>query len=294
MRPRLVLLGFLGAGVAASPASGQYRGPHSADYLFGVEVHDARALWVNPAGLAVIPEASIMGEVVMDRLIDGGLALGQYSAGFSSQGLAFGFRHDRLTDTLSMNTFRLGAARALGRIIFGLAATFYTNADFDSKRTLDLGARLALAPKLELGAAVQHIGQPVVIDSTLTTVLTAGLGWTPLNSFRVTAEVLTADRTTGSGVANEWRAGMQLVLGGSVPVGAFGLFALDDDFNPARLSIGVSVGGTRRGILVASERLRDGRLRAESVSLTGVAINPLDVGRRLAQSTSRSGITRQR
>jgi len=294
VRRALHPLGVLGVILVAGPVAGQYRGAHSADYLFGVEVRDARGLWVNPAGIAVVPEASIMGEVVLDRLIDDGLRLAQYTAGFSSGGIAFGFRHDRLSDTLSTNTFRLGGGRATNRFAVGLAVTYHTNADFDARREVDIGIRVSLARRLEFGAAVHHIGQPVVIDSTLTTALTAGVGWTPLTFLRLTGEVLTADRTVGAGVVNTWRGGVQLSFGGKVPIGAFGTFTLDDDFEPARASVGFSVGGTRRGILVASERLGDGNLRAETLSLTGVAINPLDRQQRLGQSTSRSGITRQR
>ena len=294
MRFAFVPLAVLGLGLCAAPAAGQYRDAHSTSYLFSAEVRDARSLWVNPAGLAVAYEASIMGEIVLDRLIDDGLALAQYTAGFSSGGLAFGFRHDRLSDTLSANTFRLGAARGFTGFAVGLAATIHTNADFDAQREFDLGVRVALARRLELAASIHHIGRPVVIDSTLTTAVTAGFGWTPLDYLRVTADVLTADRTVGAGVVNTWRGGLQLGFGGKVPIGAFGSVTLDDDFEPARASVGFSVGGARRGVLVASERLRDGSVRAETLSLTGLAINPLGRQGRWGQSTSLSGITRQR
>ena len=39
--------------LGAAPVAGQYRGSRSAEYLFAANVADARALWVNPAGLGV-------------------------------------------------------------------------------------------------------------------------------------------------------------------------------------------------------------------------------------------------
>jgi len=44
--------------------------PRSADYMFAATASDARAIWVNPAGLAVVPEASLFGEFVLQRPID--------------------------------------------------------------------------------------------------------------------------------------------------------------------------------------------------------------------------------
>jgi hypothetical protein len=52
---------------AASPLRAQLAAPRSASYLFSANVEDARALWINPAGLGVLPIASIYAEVAADR-----------------------------------------------------------------------------------------------------------------------------------------------------------------------------------------------------------------------------------
>lgn len=268
--------------VSALPAHGQYRPPRAADYLFAASVWDARALWVNPAGLAVVPEASITGEIVLDRLIDGDLALGQWGAGFNSRGLAFAFRRDRLTDTLSTTTFRVGAARGVDRIALGAAVTLHTNADLPADYEVDLGVRYLVARRIEVGATIQHLGRPTAIDSLLAITLTAGVAWRPLRGVTVATEVQSADRVQGSGVLNRYRAGLEIILGHAVPVAVFGVGELDHDFDLARFAAGVSVGGVRRGILLATDRIGDGGLRVETLSLAGLAINPLnqDGGRR--------------
>ena len=66
----------------------------SGDYLFVTNAVDARALWVNPAGLGVVPEASIMGEF---SLTPGGgdVRLAQYTVGLNSRGFSIGYRRNR-------------------------------------------------------------------------------------------------------------------------------------------------------------------------------------------------------
>lgn len=261
---------------ASAPAAAQYRGPHAADYLFVADVRDARALWVNPAGLGVGLDATLVGEVLVDRLRSGELSLGQYGAGFSSHGLAFAFRHDRLDDTLSTNTFRVGAGRSMGTLTIGAGFTFHTNADFSTQRELDLGVRARLGRSLELAAVLRHLFEPLVIDSLLPATVAAGFAWAPLSAVRVLGEIHSADDVAGTGVVNAYRAGVRLSLGRHVPIGALGVFELDDAFEPARLVVGLSVGGDRRGILLAADRLGDGTVRAASIGLVGLAINRLE------------------
>ena len=67
----------------------------SQDYLFLTNVADVRALWVNPAGLALVPEASILGELTFERL-GGDLRVDQYAVGFNSRGISIGYQRSRL------------------------------------------------------------------------------------------------------------------------------------------------------------------------------------------------------
>ena len=60
----LVLLSLV-----ATPAHGQYRAPRSMDYLLRATAWGARALWVDPGGLGTVHEASLMAEVVLERVV---------------------------------------------------------------------------------------------------------------------------------------------------------------------------------------------------------------------------------
>src|SRR5882762_3238674 len=62
-------------------------------YLFPTDVRDARAIWVNPAGLGVQREASTYLEVAVgDPGAKGRLQ--QATAGYNSPGLLFGYHQD--------------------------------------------------------------------------------------------------------------------------------------------------------------------------------------------------------
>src|SRR3970282_919601 len=60
-------------------------------YLHPTDVRDARALWVNPAGLGVLRDASVYAEIAAQ---DPGARgrLRQLSAGFNARGLGFAYQ----------------------------------------------------------------------------------------------------------------------------------------------------------------------------------------------------------
>ena len=77
--PRTPVLIACAASLLCSVAVGQTFAPRSLDYLFAATANDARAIWVNPAGLAIVSEASIMAELVVHRSPDADLRLSQLS-----------------------------------------------------------------------------------------------------------------------------------------------------------------------------------------------------------------------
>jgi len=99
----LVLVLWTSGGTAVA----QYRGPRSADYLFGTSARGSRASWVNPAALGTTAEASIMIEGFVQRDAAGDYPLAQYTIGFSSRGFAFGYRRDRFRGVDGGNTWRV-------------------------------------------------------------------------------------------------------------------------------------------------------------------------------------------
>src|SRR5213076_3503367 len=93
-------------------------------YLFPTDVHDARAIWVNPAGLAVLREASVYAELgVGDPGARGRLR--QINAGFNSRGLSFGYQRDIFDNNVRGTTYRIGLAGGSGGLAAGAALTHY-------------------------------------------------------------------------------------------------------------------------------------------------------------------------
>ncbi len=109
-RRALALAGGLAWWAAgARPAAGQVAPAQPARYLLTTEASDARALWVNPAGLARAIEASIGADLTADRFIQGpGTQLSQYGLSLAGRGVAAGWEHERLAERQSLNIYAVG------------------------------------------------------------------------------------------------------------------------------------------------------------------------------------------
>lgn len=168
-------------------------GNRATAYLQPTEVTDARAVWVNPAGLARTDEASVhLDLTVGDPGARGRLR--QLTAGFDSHGLSFAYQRD-LFDGLTGHTYRLGLAGAAGGLSLGFAAAYYRGA---TKATgWDVGVAYAAGPRLTVGGVVANIGQPVVRGIQQRTALVAGLTATP---FVVPVALSASGRATSDAV----------------------------------------------------------------------------------------------
>jgi hypothetical protein len=260
----LVLLPLL-----AAPLRAQYRGPRSADYLLAPMVWGARALWVDPSGLGVVREASLMAEAELERDTAGGFPLAQYTASFNSRGFSFGFRHDRFTNGQSGNTWRFGFGRAARGIGVGAAFSLYSGPD--RKEDVDVGVRVRLASSLQLTAGMEHIGQPTVRDSSLRFGGVVGLGWTGLGgAVQLAGDVRASNPTDSSSVLMAYRTALHLQTRGSWPLGLVAVLDLDQHLNIGRLVAGLSVGLPYQAMLVGSGARQAGQTRVESMSLTGI------------------------
>jgi hypothetical protein len=265
-----VKLGLLALAAVTLPATllAQYRGPRSSDYVFATDAWGARAVWVNPAGLATIHEASIMAEVLVERNADGDYPLAQYGFAFNSRGFGFGYRRDRFDD-VSGNTWRLGFGRALPRVALGAALSVYGGED--RKEDFDIGVRWRLTPVVDIAFGAEHIGQPMVRDSSLRFTGTVGAGWSPLQGLvRVAADARATD-LAAAGWLLAYRVGLRLATPGRRPIALHALLDVDDDFHVTRLVAGLAIGGDYQGILMGSGARRGGDPRLETVSLTAVA-----------------------
>ena len=203
--------------------------------LFPTNVTDARALWVNPAGLAVAQTVSLELALTMGDPGSQG-QLRQWTAGFNSRGVSFGYQHDVLPNGVKGDTYRAGLAAGRAGIAGGLAASLYRG----ETKTLgwDLGAVIGGERPLELGAALTNLGNPVVRGVRQPATALPGLTWRPGRgswAFSLLGRLAT-DSVLGyaAGVTLQMRAIDRLRL----------LFRLDTDRSLRRsgLAVGVSIG----------------------------------------------------
>src|SRR5262245_7881494 len=103
---------LLAVGPSGRPAASQQVAPNRATaYLFPTAVEDARAIWLNPAGLGVRRDASIYAEALVgDPGANGRLR--QMNVGFNSRGLSFAYQRDILDNGVRGSTYRLGLGAA--------------------------------------------------------------------------------------------------------------------------------------------------------------------------------------
>jgi hypothetical protein len=222
----------------AAAAPGQVAPNLATRYLHPSEVSDARALWVNPAGLGRFEEASVdLDLTVGDPGAKGRLR--QFSVGFNTRGLSFGYQRDIFDGGARAGTYRIGVAAGHAGLAFGAAAALYRGGG--SSSGWDLGVLYEWTPALTLGGVIQAIGQPRVRDSTLrvTYVPSATL---QLGAGRLALSGLS--RLTASGVqgyAFAARAGLR--PGSPVPIGLVARLETDRSLHRAGFAFGFSVGG---------------------------------------------------
>lgn len=151
--PALALFALAGTAAAQVPAN------RAAAYLMPSDVTDARALWVNPGGLATRPEASVMLEVTA---VDPGAQgrLGQLAVGFNARGLSFGYQRDNLTTGGHAHTYRLGVGTSAGNLAAGFAVAFHGGVIHGTG--WDVGLRYDPLSIITLGGVVRDLGQPTV------------------------------------------------------------------------------------------------------------------------------------
>ena len=178
MTGRLGLFAAVLLTVSPSARSTAQVAPNRASaYLFPTDAHDARAIWVNPAGLGTVREASIYAELAVG---DPGARgrLRQIDAGFNSRGLSFGYQRDIFDNNVRGNTYRIGLAGGSGGLAAGVAFTYYRGTGAHSSGW-DAGVTYTLYPGLTLGVVGANIGQPVVRGLGQRLTYVPGATWHP-------------------------------------------------------------------------------------------------------------------
>ena len=159
-RAALLAAGFATAGTALAA---QVLPAPPARYLLTTEVDDARALWINPAGLARHLEASIGGDVGADRFSGGAVQLSQYGATVSSRGLAVSWIHDRYPGGASVNAYAVGAGLGDESFSGGITRRWYRGLVRFS--AWDVALRATTANGVQISIVGRGLGSPLP-DST--------------------------------------------------------------------------------------------------------------------------------
>lgn len=216
----------LAAGLAAATASAgrltaQVLPAKPARYLLTTEVDDARALWVNPAGLARRLEASIGADVGADRFASGAVQLSQYGATIASRGLALSWVHDRYPGDTTVNAYAIGFGLGDEQFSGGVTRRWYRGlVDFAA---WDVGLRAATANGLQLSVVGRGFGSPLP-DSTYRPTVVPGASVTLLDG----AVQLGAEWEVAT---HRWQS-QEIRAGGTVSLGRAFALALRADLAP--------------------------------------------------------------
>ena len=216
-------------------------------YLFPTDVRDARALWVNPAGLGVFPEASVhLDLTVGDPGASGKLR--QLTFGLNSRGLSLGYQRDLFSDHKRGHTYRVGVATGHAGLAAGLAAALYRGTG--SGTGWDVGILYDWTPALAVGGAIQNLGRPLVHDSTLRVTYVPG-ATLQLAQRRIALSALS--RLTTDGVAG-YAFGLRGTLrsGSTLPIGLLARLDTNRSLHRGGFAFGVSVGRDDAAGLVAT------------------------------------------
>ncbi len=271
-RVALLLLWLLSLNIDRVTA--QSVSPRSQDYLFLTNVADVRALWVNPAGLALVSEASILGELMFGRL-GGELRVEQYAVGFNSRGVSIGYQRNRLVGEKALGTLRTGFGLPFRGGSLGVAFSRYSQ---DSIKSYGADFGLIYVPSIavQLGLAVRHVGRPTVLGTDLP-VTAVGATQMTLSIIQLSWETAAAERLEpdDSGFDFTHRAGARLALWKRLPVMVIGTVDLGSNMRIDRLNLGFSIGGARQVTSIGSAVSRNNAPAFEHFSATFVASRPL-------------------
>ncbi|GIW52947.1 MAG: hypothetical protein KatS3mg081_2302 [Gemmatimonadales bacterium] len=246
--------------------------PRSLDYLSAAGVDDARASWLNPAGLGRVLEASVMAELVVDRPPAGNARLAQYTLGMNSRGISFAFARDRGSDTLGVSIFRFGLGIPLGRSAsVGWAVSLYRGGARDEG--VDLGLRYGLGRAIELGAVVRNLSEPAVRDTLLPLTGVGAVAWSPLwQRVELWGEAHAVRLGEEGGYEARYRSGLRVATGGRTPVRLVVSVDFDSSLEPRRWTAGLVVGALDRIGLLGSASPQAGELgRLDRLSAFGLA-----------------------
>jgi hypothetical protein len=244
-------------------------------YLHPTAVQDARAVWINPAGLAVLREASIYAEAAIG---DPGARgrLRQINAGFNARGLSFAYQRDMFDAGVRGHTYRLGLAGASGGLAAGFAIAHYRGANAKSTGW-DIGVTYSGNAGLTFGGAVVNVSQPLVRGLRQRLTFTPGATWhpVPVRALGISTHArVTPDSVAAYAFGLSWSTAGQ----GRWPLEIIARLDTDGGLRRGAFALGLSLGNQDRVGLIAST---PGDVsRVDVLSLYGLATRLPVTGRR--------------
>ncbi len=232
--------------LSGSPAAAQSVAPNLATgYLFPTDVRDARAIWVNPAGLGLTREASVYAELGVGDPGSRG-RLRQIDAGFNSRGLSLAYQKDFLDNGVRGTTLRLGLAGGAQGLAAGFAVARYGGSGATATGW-DLGVTYAALPQLRLGLVAANLGQPIVRGLRQRFNFIPGLTWhpgpIPAIAFSTSAHIST-DSVLSYAFGLSWRT---TGTSSRWPIEILARMDTDKGLRRAAFALGLSIGGENRG-----------------------------------------------
>jgi hypothetical protein len=217
-------------------------------YLHPTDVRDARAIWVNPAGLGVMNEASIYAEVDIGNPGAKG-QLRQINAGLNARGLGFAYQRDIFDDGARGNTYRLALAGGSGALAVGFAVARYSGTGANDTGW-DIGLNYG-SPSLTVGGVFANISQPVVRGLKQPATFVPGATWhpSPLPALAVSTHArITTDSVASYGFGLSWQTGGGMGAGSQSgwPIAILARLDTDGDLRRGAFAFGLSVGGRDR------------------------------------------------
>lgn len=237
MRPgaSLVLAGLsLAAAALPGAAAAQSFVAQPQHYMLTTEVFDGRSLWVQPAALARLKEASISLLFTADH-VGGVTLLSQYGATIASGGLSVGWQHDE--DPLSSdntNAYVVGFGFGGPRASLGAVRRWHQGTN-TKDAAWDFGGRVQPG-RLALSVVWRDVSEPVILGDTIFATLVPGAALQLLNN-RAQVGADWELVTSGWGTS-AIRAGAMLVLPRELAVSFRAEF--DANFKTRMLSMSLS------------------------------------------------------
>lgn len=251
------------AAAFAGVAHAQVAPNRATSYLVATDVLDARAIWVNPAGLGVRPEASVMLDLTVVQPGATG-RLGQVTAGFNARGLSLGYQRDNFPNGVHGHTYKLGFAGGTGRFSGGLGVALYRGGHGGTG--WDLGLRYDWLSTLTIGGAIRNIGEPTVRGVRQDATAFPAITVRPFGSIlALSAQASLASASTTRGYTAEVSAQWP----GTPSVGLLARYDTDGSLHRRALLFGLSIGSRDRVGLVGSTPGDASRL--DAVNLYGVS-----------------------